>query len=344
MLQKGLTQVYTSESDHMNYAPIGLSLRAAGQGLRTLIVNFVPYELMEGANTASLLLQPNLYIDHSAFDQSVLPKREKSIIPEKVSKTFTLAREALFSGDFEIVILSGIFQMVNQNLLSTEAILGMMKEKPKNVELVLTGQKADDLVVEEADLVTEMIVFCSEETLEKDDTVYSLPTEVVTGNGKGKTTYCMGKAMLTSCLGFRTTVFQFIKSPKNYGEEKAVKKFPNMAIRAMGEGFLSKSTATSRYRHQEAAIQAWEECLKDIFSLNYGLIVLDEINIATYYGLANAERLRDMLFLKPQNLHLILSGRKAHLEVRERAKTVITMREIKHPYKKGIKARKGIEF
>ena len=74
------------------------------------------------------------------------------------------------------------------------------------------------------------------------------------------------------------------------------------------------------------------------------MIVLDEINIATYYGLINAERVREVMFLKPEKLHLLLGGRNAHLEVREEATSVIEMREIKHPYRKGIKARKGIEF
>ena len=55
----------------------------------------------------------------------------------------------------------------------------------------------------------------------------------------------------------------------------------------------------------EAARKAWEDCLREIFSLKYGLIVLDEINIATYYGLIHPERVREMLFLKPLKLHLI---------------------------------------
>jgi cob(I)alamin adenosyltransferase len=78
--------------------------------------------------------------------------------------------------------------------------------------------------------------------------------------------------------------------------------------------------------------------------MKYGLLVLDEINIATHYGLIRGERVKEMLFLKPRQTHLLLSGRNAHPEVTEAASTVIEMKEIKHPFKKGVKARKGIEF
>jgi cob(I)alamin adenosyltransferase len=112
----------------------------------------------------------------------------------------------------------------------------------------------------------------------------------------------------------------------------------------MGEGFLFADTAAQLRKHHRAARRAWEECLREIFSLKYGLVVLDEINTATYYGLVHGERVREMLFLKPHDLHLLLSGRNAHLEVTEVASVVIHMREVKHPFTQGVTARKGIEF
>ena len=87
-----------------------------------------------------------------------------------------------------------------------------------------------------------------------------------------------------------------------------------------------------------------EHCLREIFSLKYGLVVLDEINTASHYGLVNPLRVKEMLFLKPRRVHLLLSGRYAHPAVIEAADTVLEMREIKHPYERGIKARRGIEF
>jgi cob(I)alamin adenosyltransferase len=84
--------------------------------------------------------------------------------------------------------------------------------------------------------------------------------------------------------------------------------------------------------------------LKEIFSLTYRLVVLDEINIATNLDLVHPDRVREMMFLKPRDLHLILSGRNAHPEMMNHASAVFEMREIKHPFHKGIKARRGIEF
>jgi cob(I)alamin adenosyltransferase len=145
-------------------------------------------------------------------------------------------------------------------------------------------------------------------------------------------------------MGIPSVIFQTIKSPKLYGEVRAIQKLPFLEIKSMGKGFLHKHSAGLEKKHIDAAKAAWALLLKKIFSLEYQLVVLDEINVATHYGLINFHRVREMLFMKPDNLHLLLSGRHAHPEVTEAATNVIEMREIKHPFRKGIKARKGIEF
>ncbi len=111
----------------------------------------------------------------------------------------------------------------------------------------------------------------------------------------------------------------------------------------MGEGFIFGSSKPSK-KHIEAARGAWEASLREIFSLKDRLVVLDEINIATHLGLVHPDRLREMMFLKPRNLHVILSGRNAHPEMKEHASAVFEMREVKHPFHKGIQARRGIEY
>jgi cob(I)alamin adenosyltransferase len=345
MLQKGLVQVYTTESEEMNFAPVGLGLRAAGQGLRTLIACFSPYGFMEGAGTASSLLYPHLSFDHSAFEQTPPGEMGEAGDPDKILETYQRSAEVALRGDYDVVILNGIHQVVNRGLLSPGDVLKVMKEKPGNVELVLSGRGAREEIMENSDLVTEMLVHVAgkmpDQTLGLET---ASPIEVITGDAKGKTTYCLGKAMLMSCAGIRSLILQFIKSPKPLGESKAIEKLPDVEIRAMGEGLFSERPSGSDNRHLEAAREAWGTSLAEILQLRYGLIVLDEINIATYYGLTDAEAVRDALSLKPRDLHLILSGRKAHFEVRERASVVIEMEEIKHPFKKGIRARRGIEF
>lgn len=346
MLEKGLVQVYTGNSEQVHFVPMGLSLRAAGQKLRTHMTYFLPPELKEGANVASVLLKPYLVVEHAELANRPQDGKWNMAEIDEVNHSLQRTKHALLSGKFDIVVLDGMNRLLAQDILALDDIVGLIDQKPDHVELVFTGPGASEDLIERADLVTEMVCNVRNERSDKDfnhgDSM--TPSEVVTGNGKGKTTYCLGKAMLTSCMGVRSTILQFIKSPKAYGEVKAMEKLSLMDIKTMGKGFLDMESAVSSKKHMKAAKQAWEECLREIFSLEYGVIVLDEINIATYYGLINAERVREMMFLKPEKLHLLLSGRNAHLEVREEATSVIEMREIKHPYRKGIKARKGIEF
>ena len=340
MLKKGLIQVYTTESDQPNFAPIGLSLRAAGHGFRILIAGFGYQDLLEELSSASKIF-PNLIIEkHHAR----MPPVPIDPVPEALQRV----RERLLKGDFDIVILLEVFQALGRGLITEDNLLSLMDEKPGHVELVLSGQGASRAIIERADLVTEMNYRRQEKNRAKTQNgEEAAPTEVITGNGKGKTTYCLGKALLASSRKTRTLIIQFIKSSKRYGEVKAIERLHMIDLKTMGQGFLDERTKRSDVpdrKHLKAAKLAWEACLKNIFSLKYGLAVLDEINIATYYGLTNAGRVREMIFLKPNHLHLILSGRNADPEVMEEATTVIEMEEIKHPYKKGIKARKGIEF
>ena len=307
MLKKGLIQVYTSTSEQINFAPFGLAVRASGHEFRTLITCFAPHELMDGGISASSFFE-TMVIEHSDTD--------------KAPDAFQKARQAALSGDYDIVVLNGIFPFMNQDLIDLNDVLSLMEDKPENTEMVLSGPGAPQDIIEKADLVTEMVVSGHEERGGENKGAI----EVITGNGKGKTTYCLGKAVLQSCMGNRSSIVQFIKSPKAYGEVKAIGKLPNLGIMSMGEGFLDLDSTGSNKKHIEAAGRAWEECLKEVFSLKYGLIVLDEIDIAIHYGLINPERVRDMLLLKPRDLHLLLSGRNAHSKVMAAATTVITPR------------------
>ncbi|NQT54921.1 MAG: cob(I)yrinic acid a,c-diamide adenosyltransferase [Desulfobacteraceae bacterium] len=342
MVEKSLIQVYMGSSDKFHFAPLGLGLRASGQNLHTLIICFSPHKLMDAAITASSILKPNLVIDYSAIEGMHIGEK---FMKDKVLDSFQKAKNAALTGNFDIVILNGVLQVINQEVISLEDILTLMEKKSDNVELVFSGSSAPEDIIKKADLVTEMVEHGPTLKPEKENTARNKGTiEVITGNGKGKTTYCIGKAMLMSCLGTRSSILQFIKSPKPYGEVKAIEKFPLLEIRSMGEGFLDLYTTDPQKKHVDAARQAWKECLKEIFSLKYGLVVLDEIDNAIHYGLVNPERVREMLFLKPEKLSLILSGRNAHPAVMDAATTVIEMKEIKHPFTKGIKARMGIEF
>jgi cob(I)alamin adenosyltransferase len=344
MLKQGLVQVYTATTRDMNLAHIGLCLRASGQNLRTFVMGLLPHPFTETEDRALSFLKPNIVVERLALDHlpsdEALHDRHRGTIRE----SFEHIQEMLYGGAFDIVILEEINTVVDLGMISVNTIIDLIKKKPANVELVLTGRNAKDEIIEQASLVTEMIEHKREEgSWRIDGRNQEGCVGVITGNGKGKTTYSLGRAMFFAANGIPSTVLQFIKSPQAYGEVIAAERFPNLDIKSMGEGFIFGSTKPSK-KHLEAARGAWEACLREIFSLDYGLIVLDEINVATQLGLVHPDRVREMMFLKPRSLHIILSGRNAHREMKEHASAVFEMKEIKHPFHRGIRARKGIEY
>ncbi len=344
MLKQGLVQVYTGKTEERNLAHIGLTLRATGQNLRTFMMCFLPHPFMDSESRALSFLKPNLVfeqlpITHTPSHENLSPGDVATI-----NKSFEHVQEMISNGRFDIFILEDINKVVDMGLIPVGSIIDLIKKKPANVELVLTGCNAKDEMIEHADLVTEMVEHKHEEASWKiDGSNQEGCVGVVTGNGKGKTTYCLGRAMLFAANGIPSTVLQFIKSPQAYGEVIAIEKFPNLEIKSMGEGFILGPSEPSKI-HKDAAREAWEACLREIFSQNHRLIVLDEINIATKFNLVHPDRVREMMFLKPKNLHIILSGRDAHPEIKEHASVVFEMRQIKHPFDRGVQARKGIEF
>lgn len=342
MLKKGLVQVYTGKGPFHNFAPYGLALRAAGQELRTLVACFADHPLLKAAPDASSRLSPYfVFLRPEAEAQGDSPKPS----PESLRALFRTAEQHVRDKTFDLLVLDGISALLHQGVLATEQVLSLISQRPSHLEVILSGPDMPEALMDRADLVTDMAVFDTSDSYHGErETEMAGPIEVVTGNGKGKTTYCLGKSLLMSCLGTKTAFLQFMKSPQAYGEVKAIRRLPGLDIKTMGAGFLFENTPETRKAHREAARRAWEHCLREIFSLKYGLVVLDEINTATYYGLVNADRVREMLFLKPSGLHMLLSGRNAHLEVMAYASKVIEMREIKHPFHRGVKARRGIEF
>ena len=344
MLKQGLVQVYTGKTGQINLSHIGLSLRATGQNLKTFIMGFVPHRFVDTEDRALSFLKPHVMVERLQSKQGAFDENLLSSDIDTINIAIKHIQEIISSGAFDIIILEDINYLVDMGIIPVSTVINLIEKKPANVELVLTGRNAKNEIIEQADLVTEMVEHKKEEGSWKiDGSNQEGCIGVITGNGKGKTTYCLGRAMFFAANGIPSSVLQFIKSPKAYGEVVAIKKFPNLEIKTMGEGFIFGSSRPSR-KHREAARAAWEASLKEIFSLKDRLVILDEINIATHLGLLSPDRVREMMFLKPKGLHLILSGRNAHPEMEEHASAVFEMREIKHPFHKGIQARRGIEY
>jgi len=169
---------------------------------------------------------------------------------------------------------------------------------------------------------------------------------VYTGNGKGKTTAALGLAMRAVGYDHKVCMLQFIKGSWHYGEMDSSKKLePNFELIAIGKGFVGILDDNSpREEHEKYAAEALRICREKINSGNYNVVILDEVNYAINLGLIDVQDIIKLIKEKPSKLDLVLTGRDVKEEIVELADLVTEMKEIKHPFKSGIKAKKGIDF
>jgi len=165
--------------------------------------------------------------------------------------------------------------------------------------------------------------------------------QVYTGNGKGKTTAAMGLALRAAGSGFKIYIQQFAKDRES-GEVKALRKFPNIKVSRCGNGPFIKGRPG--IPDVECAMAGWREAQKNILSGYYDLVILDEINVAMKLGLIKTWQVLEIIGKKPQHVEIILTGRDCPAAVRKIADLVTVMKEAKHLYRRGVIARRGIEY
>ncbi|MGC9208988.1 MAG: cob(I)yrinic acid a,c-diamide adenosyltransferase [Nitrososphaeria archaeon] len=179
--------------------------------------------------------------------------------------------------------------------------------------------------------------------------------EVYTGNGKGKTTASIGLAVRALGWGLRVAIYFFMKTG-GYGENRSLQAFTNLKQRFYGKDyFLTKDENIARRfnavlvkdRPPQDYVDLVHEGLSEAerdFRDGYDVVILDEILTAIYYNLVSVQEVLELIDRKPASVELVLTGRYAPKEIIERADLVTEMVEIKHPYQKGIQARKGVEY
>ncbi|HHY34225.1 MAG TPA: cob(I)yrinic acid a,c-diamide adenosyltransferase [Firmicutes bacterium] len=168
---------------------------------------------------------------------------------------------------------------------------------------------------------------------------------VYTGDGKGKTTAALGLALRQVGWGRRVLVIQFMKGRGNvYGERIAAEKYlPLLEIEQHGrDEFVNLSDPAPV--DIELARKALGRAKEALESGRYGMIVLDEVNVAVYAGLLSVQEVLALIDSKPDDVDLVLTGRYARQEVMDRADMVSEVREVKHHYRKGVPAQEGIEY
>ncbi|MCE5306623.1 MAG: cob(I)yrinic acid a,c-diamide adenosyltransferase [Acidobacteriales bacterium] len=168
---------------------------------------------------------------------------------------------------------------------------------------------------------------------------------IFTGNGKGKTSAAMGTALRAVGQGMRVLMIQFIKGSWHYGELDAVKAFgENFQIRPMGRGFVKVGAEKPDAEDIRLVQEAWKTAVEAMHSGRYDMIILDEINYAVHYGMISLDQVLNDIAARPAQLHVICTGRNAQDGLIDAADLVSEIREIKHPFEKGILAQRGIEY
>jgi len=166
--------------------------------------------------------------------------------------------------------------------------------------------------------------------------------QVYTGNGKGKTGAAFGLALRAIGRGLKVCIVQFIKGGFDYGESYIAGKLPLLEIAAYGRGqFITGRPTTEDFTE---AKKAFDHAKAAIQNGKFDIVILDEANVAMHLGLLSVRELIEVLRNKPPYVEVVLTGRHAPKEIIDLADLVTEMREIKHPYTRGIQARKGIEY
>lgn len=166
---------------------------------------------------------------------------------------------------------------------------------------------------------------------------------VHTGKGKGKSTAAFGLVCRAMGHGFKVGIIQFVKGKWETGERVILEQFPDLvSIQTMGQGFTWETQ--DRQRDIEAARAAWAKAKEMIEDPELKMVLLDELNIVLRYDYLDIHEVVETLRNKPEDKHVIVTGRNAKDELIDIADLVTEMTMIKHPFRSGVKAQAGVEF
>jgi len=166
---------------------------------------------------------------------------------------------------------------------------------------------------------------------------------VYTGAGKGKTTAALGMALRCLGHGMKVAVVQFIKGAIDTAEERMLKSFGDrVTFLRMGEGYTWETQ--DRERDTSHAQAAWAKACEFMRDPSYAMVILDEFNIALHQSYVSVTDVLPYVQQRPMMQHVVITGRGAPAELVEAADLVTEMKQVKHPFRKGIKAQPGVEF
>lgn len=166
-------------------------------------------------------------------------------------------------------------------------------------------------------------------------------TQVYTGDGKGKTTAALGLALRAAGAGLPVLFAQFCKA-RHASEHEALTRFADLiTVRQYGEvSFIQDLPSAADIARARAGLAEVREAL---LSGQYRVVILDEINLVTHFDLVPVAEVLELIEIRPEQVELVLTGRRADPQVMAAADLVTEMLELKHPYKEGLQSRRGIE-
>ncbi len=177
---------------------------------------------------------------------------------------------------------------------------------------------------------------------EREEKPFEGRVQVYTGDGKGKTTAALGLSVRAAGRGLPVYIGQFMKG-QDYGELDGVKLLPSVQLVQYGDpGWVYKDSIKPEQVAQ--AMSGLEQARAVLEAGHHHIVILDEINMAIWFGLIPVEAVIGLIDARPRQTELILTGRRADPQILERADLVTEMREVKHYFAAGVPARKGIEF
>jgi cob(I)alamin adenosyltransferase len=153
---RGLVEVYTGDGKGKTSAALGVALRALGHGLRVCIIYFMKGEYPYGEQ-AALSRLPNITLSRFGFMEFCDPNNVREEEREQARLALQAGREAMLSGEYNLVILDEVNVATSWKLIDVEDVVRLIQERPEGVELILTGRGADPRIIDLADLVTEMV-------------------------------------------------------------------------------------------------------------------------------------------------------------------------------------------
>lgn len=165
--------------------------------------------------------------------------------------------------------------------------------------------------------------------------------QIYTGNGKGKTTAALGLALRAAGAGLKVYIGQFLKKGC-YNEIGSLKKIKSIKLEQFGRAcfIYNKPTGIDK----DLAENGLKKIKKALASKKYKVVILDEINVALSLGLLNLKDVIALIRNAPKKLELVLTGRDCPQQILKLADLISEIKDTKHYYKKGTKARRGIEY